>query len=232
MWRRTIALKSWYIMRWYIANIRGDALNATIKVKVFRSYRSRYHSNTCSSTSNRFFLLLHKTSDYFLQMPQGLSTYVLTEWKKRDANLEAHRCGMPCCTLAEGDYSQSLSHGQFCDVTSLILRSADISLLKHTQKKAGRKDWHASDRCVIKQSTTQNQKSKEAKKALTVFQMGAHDCGLRYCSGARRFYSNSLHYTFNSTALYSCLMYDKRYHVRAANSWLKSRKLGVYVDVV
>jgi len=77
---------------------------------------------------------LHKTSDDFLQMPQGLSTYVLTERKKRDANLEAYSYGMPCCSLAEGDYSQSLSHGLFCDVTSLILRSADFSLLKHTQK--------------------------------------------------------------------------------------------------
>jgi len=27
-------------------------------------------------------------------------------------------------------------------------------------------------------------------------------------------------------------MHDKRYQVKAANSWFKSRKLGVYVDVV
>ena len=123
--------------------------------------------------------------------------------------MEAHSYGMLCCTLAEGDYSQSLSHGQFCDVTSLILRSADISLLKHTQKKLTKKtDMPA----IVVSSNKAQRKIKQAKseKALTVFQMGAHDCGLRYCSGARRFYSNSLHYTFNSTALYPCLIRMKR----------------------
>ena len=98
------------MMHWYITNIRREAPNAT--VDVFRNYPTRYHSNTCSSTNNR-------------------------SWgtKKEKTYLDAHSYGMPCCTLAEDDCSQSLSHGQFCNVTSLILRSADISLLKHTQKK-------------------------------------------------------------------------------------------------
>ena len=125
------------MMHWCITNIRREAPNATLDV--FRNYPTRYHSNRCSSTNNR-------------------------SWgtKKEKTYLDAHSYGMPCCTLAEDDCSQSLSHGQFCNVTSLILRSEDISLLKHTRKKTDMPAivaWSNKVQRKIKQAKNRKKKS-------------------------------------------------------------------------
>jgi len=79
-----------------------------------------------------------------------------------------------------------------------------FAIKAHTKKLTGQRS--------LRHQNKAQRKIKRAKseKALTVFANGAHDCGLRHCSGARRFYSNSLHYTFNSTALYPCLIRMKR----------------------
>jgi len=148
--------------------------------------------------------------------------------------LDAHSYGMPCCTLAEDDCSQSLSHGQFCNVTSLILRSADISLLKHTQKKL---TCQRSLRHQTKYNAKSNKQRIEKKKFLRCFKWGLTfvACGTAVVRDAFTAivltrHSTSLRYTFAS--LKSNELYEKRCHVNMANSRLQSRELGVYAGVI
>ena len=104
-----------------------------------------------------------------------------------------------------------------------------------------KKNWQKRLICQrsLCHQTKHNAKSNKqrVKKRLRCFKWGLTivACGtavVRDAFTAVVFITHSTPLRYNLASSEWNEMHDKRYHVRAANSWLKSRKLGVYVDVV
>jgi len=79
---------------------------------------------------------------------------------------------MRCCTDAESSWRQSLSHGQICNVTSLIFRNGEILLLKYEKELSDMREIAMTSNIC----TTENQTSKKRGKS-ALFQMEVRGCG-------------------------------------------------------
>ena len=98
---------------------------------------------------NDFCWLLHRYDRWFSANATRLCHERTNRTKKEKCHLGSTQLwACPAVLLP-----RVTAHDQFCNVTSLILRSAEISLSKREKEF----NWPAIGRCNIKQSTTENQ---------------------------------------------------------------------------